>query len=42
MFADVHLDAAGLRRHAARALAAAAELDELMPIAYTLTGPTHI
>jgi hypothetical protein len=39
--ADVHLDAAGLRRHAAQVLAAAAELDELKPIAYTLTDPTH-
>lgn len=38
--ADAHLDAAALRRHAAQALAAADELDELKPIDYALTDPT--
>lgn len=38
--ADVHLDAAALRRHAAQALAAADELDELKPIAYTIADST--
>lgn len=35
--ADVHLDPAALRTLAAHALAAADELDQLAPIAYTLT-----
>lgn len=35
--ADAHLDSAALRELAAQALAAADELDELGPIAYTLT-----
>lgn len=36
---DTHLDAAALRQLAAAALNAADELDELAPIAYSLTDP---